>query len=182
MNEKKRVFVATVFPDSVIKEIARIQEVLGSWKFQGKLTELENLHVTLKFLGEVDSVQLEKIKQALQGVRVQLFEAKLSEAGTFNFKGKPRLAWIKVGGKGIFELQEKVDLALKELFQKEERFMSHMTIARIKYVIDPKGFQKYVSGIGVKEVSFLVDRFLLLQSELKEHGPVYTVLEMYSLN
>jgi len=48
--------------------------------------------------------------------------------------GRTRIAWIKVEGVGIWELQKRIDEALEDLFKKEERFMSHLTIARIKYV------------------------------------------------
>ena len=48
----------------------------------------------------------------------------------------------------------------------EERFMSHLTIARLKYVKDKKGFTEYVEGIGVKEIKFKVNNFKVNQSKL----------------
>jgi len=53
-NKLIRAFIAIDFPDEVVKEIARVQEVLGKRQFTGKMTEPENLHLTLKFLGEID--------------------------------------------------------------------------------------------------------------------------------
>ena len=52
-NGMIRCFICIDFPDEVIKEVARVQEELEKVKFNGKLTELENLHLTLKFLGEM---------------------------------------------------------------------------------------------------------------------------------
>lgn len=176
-----RVFIALTFEDEVIKEVARIQEILGSWKFHGKLTELENLHLTLKFLGEIDEKRLNDVRDVLKSIKEKSFEGKLDHAGVFNVKGNPKIVWIKLNGKGIFDLQKKIDEALSIYFNKEERFMSHLTIARIKYVNDKIGFKKYVENMGVKEISFKIKSFQLIKSELKPSGPVYTVLEEYSL-
>src|SRR3990167_5292147 len=131
-----RAFICVEFPSEIIKEIARVQEVLGKYKFTGKMTELENLHLTLKFLGEIDDRKLEEVKMQLSGVKVKGFEARLGDIGIFGRNGNPKIVWVKIGGKGIFELQEKVDEALKGLFKPESRFMSHATIARVKYAKD----------------------------------------------
>ncbi len=185
MEENERVhrtFIAIELPDNVIKEVARVQNILGKRKFTGKLTELENAHLTLKFLGEIDDLKLEEVMQKLREVKFEKFEARLEKAGTFNFHGMPRIVWIKVAGKGIFELQKKVDMILKECgFKEEERFMSHMTIARVKYVKDKKDFMDYVSGLKLRDVRFKVNEFKLKESELRELGPVYKDLEVYRL-
>ena len=47
-----RTFICVEMPDAVVKEVARLQELVGKKLFTGKITELENLHATLKFLGE----------------------------------------------------------------------------------------------------------------------------------
>lgn len=182
MGEKKlhRVFIAIELPDEVIKEVARVQEVLRGRKFTGKMTELENLHLTLKFLGGINSEKVEEVRRRLREIEFSEFEAKLERAGSFSFRGNPRIVWIKIGGKGIFELQKKVDEKMRECgFKVEERFMSHMTIARIKYVKDKKGFIEYVNGIGLKEIKFKVKEFKLKESELREIGPVYRDVESY---
>lgn len=53
-EEKHRTFICIDFPTEVIKEAARIQALIDKQNFTGKLTEPENLHITLKFLGEID--------------------------------------------------------------------------------------------------------------------------------
>ena len=178
-----RAFIAIDFPDEIVKEIARVQGVLGNYKFTGKVTELENLHLTLKFLGEVEEKKVEKIMERLRGMRFGEFEAKLAEIGTFSYDLNPRIVWVKVGGRGVFEMQKKIDEMMeKEGFAREERFMSHTTIARIKYAKDKKGFIEYVKNLGVKEVDFSVRSFKLMKSELREMGPVYTLLEEFILS
>lgn len=183
-EEKKstRAFICIDFPDEVIKEIARIQELLAKTKFTGKLTELENLHLTLKFLGEIDDNKIKEIKKRLSGIKFERMRLKLGKIGTFSIRGKPRIIWIKVEGKQIHDLQKKIDDALSGMFKAEERFMSHLTIARIKYVKDKKGFLESVGGIHVKPVAFDVSEFKLKKSELKPIGPVYADAEVYNCN
>jgi 2'-5' RNA ligase len=182
--EKKaltRVFICVEFPDEVIKEIARVQEVLENQKFHGKMTELENLHLTLKFLGEIDGKKIEKVKEKLKKIELKAFEAHLGEIGTFSFKENPKIVWCKICGKEVWELQEAVDNSLAGIFLKEERFMSHLTIARIRYAEDKKGFIEYVKKMKCKEIKFKVDRFFLKKSELMPSGPIYTTIEEYKL-
>ena len=181
-KELMRCFVAIEMPVAVIKEVARVQETLGNWKFTGKMTELENLHLTLKFLGEIDKEKMKKVKEELQRIEFKEFEAKLIGIGTFSNFGNPRIAWIKIGGKEVFELQKKIDEAMEKIgFKKEERFMSHMTIARIKYVKDKKGFLEHVSKIGIRGIEWDVDKFCLKKSVLEQRGPTYSDLEVYEL-
>ena len=178
-KELHRTFICVDFPDSVIEEIARVQEILGKQKFIGKMTELENMHLTLKFLGEIDSKKLEEVRERLRKINFLNMNLSLGEIGLFNYRGSPRIIWIKVNGRGIFELQKKVDEALDGLFKKEERFMSHATVARIKYVKDKKGFSEYVKGIKLKDIDFDIDKFKLNESELKRMGPFYTLIEEF---
>lgn len=178
--EKIRAFIAIDFPDAVVKEVARIGEILQGQKFVGKLTELENLHLTLKFLGEIDEGKVDEVRKVLQEIEFREFEAKLGEIGTFKHHGVPSIVWIKVGGKGIFELQSLVDAALGKVgFVREKRFMSHLTVARVKYVKAKREFVDYISGLGVKSLKWNVGSFKLMKSELKPIGPEYNLIEEF---
>jgi len=179
MEEKTRAFICIEFPESIIKEMARLQNLIEKHKFDGKLTELENLHLTLKFLGEVDNVTLEKVKERLSLVDFSEISLKLGEIGIFSHGKSPRIVWVKVLGEEVWRLQEKIDNALEDLFKKEERFMSHLTLARVKYVKDREGFTEGVRKIGVKDIEFKINRFLLKKSDLRESGPIYTTIKEF---
>lgn len=182
MEEKIRAFIAIEFPDEVVKEIARLQGLLGNRKFTGKLTELGNLHLTLKFLGEISGEKLEEVQKVLSEIKFNKFEAVLSGAGTFSYRKSPRIVWVKIGGKAIFELQAEIDSALEKIgVAKENRFMSHLTLARIKYVKDKQSFVEYVDNLRVKKIKFSVSEFYLKKSDLQISGPVYTTIEEYEL-
>lgn len=177
-----RAFIAIEFSDSVIKEVARVQELLSGVKFTGKVTELENLHLTLKFLGEIENSKIEEVKKRLAGVKFELMKLKLGKIGVFSRRGNPGIVWVKVEGTGLYELQKKIDEKLRGLFAVEERFMGHLTIARVKYVKDKKGFLEHVNGIHVKPIAFDCSEFKLKKSELKPIGPVYADLLVCSAN
>lgn len=180
--EKFRCFICIDFPDEVVKEVARVQEILQKTNFSGKLTELENLHLTLKFLGEIEENKVELVKERLRKTKFFEMELSLGEVGVFSFNRSPRIVWSKVNGKGIFELQKEIDNSLNDLFSKEERFMSHLTIARIKYVKDKIGFNNYVKNIKIKKIKFKISDFKLKKSELKSPWPVYRDLEEFRAN
>lgn len=176
-----RTFIAIDLPREAINEIKRIQDLVKKKTLvTGKFTEPENLHLTLKFLGEITEEQIEEVKKRLDEIKIPLFEGRLSELGVFspNFI---KIIWVKFGGGGVFELQKEVDDKLNGLFKPEERFMSHITIARVKYVSDKKSFLEYLSSIKIKDIKFPVKNFYLMKSELTPNGPVYSELGKYEL-
>lgn len=182
MPELVRSFICIDFPDEIIKEITRVQSELAKTKFQGKLTEPENLHLTLKFLGEVPKEVLEKVKSLLSSIKFQKLELKLGKVGVFSHRGNPRIVWIKLEGAPIFKLQKEIDKSLKDLFPKEERFMSHLTIARIKHAKDKRSFDLKIKSLTAKKLKFEIDSFRLVRSELKTLGPIYTTLADFKSN
>jgi 2'-5' RNA ligase len=181
-NKLTRCFIALELSREAINEIEEIQKLIKKKGFfYGKFTEPENLHLTLKFLGEVDDEKIEEVKKKLGEIKINKFNASLGALGFFSEKIF-RILWIKLMGKEIWELQKQVDDALSELgFRKEERFMSHITIARIKKVIDKKFLVNYVKNLRHRKIKFEVKDFCFKKSELKIDGPAYSDIEKYSL-
>lgn len=178
-----RCFVSVDVPNKVKEEIVKIQKKLP--KFKGKITEPENLHLTLKFLGENDEVKLEKVRERLSKIKFKGFEAEINSLGVFDNQRSRRfsrkiIVWLKL--ENCDELQKKVDEALSGLFEREKRFMSHLTIARVKDVKDKKLFVQELEKIRLPKISFNVDCFKLKKSVLKDKGPEYETIEKYILN
>jgi RNA 2',3'-cyclic 3'-phosphodiesterase len=182
-TEKIRCFISIDLPRDVMNSIEKLQKQIREKKlFDGKTTELENLHLTLKFLGEVDLKMIEEIKTILSKIKFKEFEVKLNGLGVFS-RDRIRIVWIKLNGKGIFDLQKQIDDKLKNLFSKEIRFMGHVTIARVRRVSNKNGFLEYIDKIKIPEIKFKVDKFYLNKSELFETGPIYKeILEVKSSN
>jgi 2'-5' RNA ligase len=176
-KNKLRCFIAIDFPREIIKEVERVQnEIKKKNIFAGKFTEGENLHLTLKFLGEIDFERIEEVKKKLAEIKFGKFMAYLGELGVFN-SDFIRIIWIHILGKQIIDLQNEIDKKMAECeFKREERFMSHLTIARVKNIKDKKIFLEKLKKVRVQNLGFLVDKLYLIKSELKEEGPVYSVL------
>jgi 2'-5' RNA ligase len=171
-----RVFISIDFPEEIISEIIKIQKNLPF--FEGKKIEKNNLHLTLKFLGEVDNKSLERIKTNLKTVFYSPFKVKLGEVGFFS-KSLIRIIWVRVFN--CESLQEQIDSSLESLFRKEKRFMGHLTIARVKRINNKKEFITNLEKIPILNKEFTVNNFKLFKSELGENGPIYTLLEEYPL-
>ena len=174
-----RVFISLKLSDEAIFEIKKIQkELASSGLFFGKLTEAENLHLTLKFLGDIDEEKVQEVIKRLRSVKISKFNLRLGSVGVFR-EHVLRIIWVCL--LGAEELQRKIDMALEGLFKKEERFMSHLTIARIKKVSDKKKLFNSLEKIKIKEVEFEATTFDLMESELFQHGPRYRIIEEFSL-
>lgn len=180
-NKKIRCFIALNFPEEILEKIEKIQKFLGEKKiFNGRFTDKKNLHLTLKFLGEISEEMISKVKERLKEMEFKNFESCLGEIGIF-FPEFIKIIWIKISGKSVVDLQNAIDEALKDLFEKEKRFMSHLTIARVKNVRDKELFLREVDKIHFENAGFKVSEFYLIKSELTQNGPIYEILEKFSL-
>ncbi len=171
-----RCFIA-VEPDAELKE--KIFNYAKKLRGFLKLVEKENLHITLKFLGEIENVkEVAKALEALQGFGS--FEVKLRGAGAFPSKNRARVVWIGVESPRLIELQKTVDSLLEALgFVKEVNYVPHLTIARIKGQSNARGFIEEFENFEFG--SFEVRELKLKQSILTPRGPVYRDLKVVVL-
>jgi len=179
---KIRAFVAIDIPESLKKEIKKIQEKL--LEFKGKITETENLHLTLKFLGWISEETIGEIKKRLRKIRFNQFNTKIDSIGIFdNTKHgdytRQIVVWLHLTN--TEQLQKEIDLVLSPLFEKERRFMSHLTIARVKDAGNKKEFFSHLKKIKIKPLDFAIKNFRLKKSVLKREGPRYETIEEYPL-
>ena len=168
-----RTFIAIEIPEKIKKEIVKIQNYLP--EFKGKKTEFENLHLTLKFLGEVDEKKIEEVKKKLREVKLNSFESEIKDIGMFS----ERIVWL--GITNCEELQKEIDESLSDLFEMEERFMGHLTIARINEIKHKKRFTEEIKKIKISEMKFVVKNFNLKKSKLGRPKPIYEDIGVYNL-
>ncbi len=172
-----RAFISVDISKEVKEEIGRIQDKLP--KFFGKRTEFENLHLTLKFLGEVDEKRIVEVKKNLRKIEFESFDSKIDLIGVFSEKFI-RIIWLHLDN--CEKLQKQVDEKLRNLFEIEKRFMSHLTVARVKKIENKYKFLKELKELKIPKIKFKVESFELKKSTLTEHGPIYETLEKYNLN
>lgn len=158
-----RCFIAIGISDEAKKEIKRIQDSLNSLKdAKMKLVEPENLHMTLEFLGELEDFKVNKCKEALKEIEFPKFMAHLGNAGVFPSESYIRVAWVSLEPQEtIKRLHEKIHGSLKNIAGLDERFESHITLARIKFVEDRQEFAEKLKSQKIKQIEFLADSFAL---------------------
>jgi 2'-5' RNA ligase len=179
-KEFKRCFIAINFHDNIIDEIIRIQKIIQKEDvFIGKFTENDNLHLTMKFLGEIDEDKITKIKESLKKIKFKRFECSLEKLGVFSME-TPRIIWIKIKGE-IYNFCKEVDECLSDIFEKEKRFMGHITLARIKKIYNKKKLYEVLNKIKIEKLKISVEEFSLMESKLTERGAEYKEIEKYKL-
>mgnify|MGYP001600491056 FL=1 len=177
-----RLFVAVDVTDEVKGFIYEIQKEFNGSGARINFVAKKNLHITLKFLGNVDEKEIGKIKERLSAIKFRKFALSLSHIGVFPDDGNLRVIWIGfIPEENVIELQKSVDESLIGFGKQETRFASHLTIGRIKSVKDKKSFLNTISNINIKDINFCVDNFTLYRSILTKDGPKYKALESYIL-
>jgi len=143
----------------------------------------DNLHLTLRFVGEVERPVADDLAAALALIRSPLFDLRITGVGQFSRRGGGTL-WAGVEPRDLVAaLAAKVDRVCVSVGLKPERraFHPHVTLAR--YGRDggaaARAFVERTRGLG--SAPFAVDRFILFESRLSRHGAQYDAVAVYSL-
>jgi 2'-5' RNA ligase len=144
-----------------------------------------NLHLTLKFLGDVSPSKVERLQQRLlsEAVNYQPFDLQVGGLGSFPSPKRPRVIWIGIQAPpGLASLRDSIESAVEGLgFPREGRsFSPHLTIGRVNQRASGADQQRLAVALKTTKVgplgTALVEAVLLFKSELKSGGPVYTKL------
>ena len=183
-----RVFVAVDIGDAVRREVTRVVSSLT-----GKLEAVKTppkvvwvkasaLHVTVKFLGEVEPLEVERLKELLAPpIPIAPFELVWRGIGTFPSAKNPRALWLGVtnGAAPLAEVEAEVSrrLAGESAVELDDRaFLPHLTLGRVKMAGAGVDWPKILKSVEVKHVTSVVDRVTLYRSQLSQFGPNYTGL------
>ncbi len=181
-----RLFVAVELPANVRKRLADVaSELRGMGLERLRWVKPENIHITLKFLGETPAERRPEIEDALRAAAdgVASHELTLGELGKFGGRRNPRVLWVDVRGDvdALKALQKRVDEEIAPLgFPRDERpFAAHLTLARVpqelaKQVARP--LSEAIEAVKVSEAAIPVREVVLMSSDLRPDGPVYTRL------
>lgn len=177
-----RLFAAITPPETVRRELATLAEPIGgiSW------TPVDNLHLTLRFIGETTDEQLARLEAALARVRVESFILPVAGVGTFPPRGRPKLLWVGLGRAHtrLFQLRQRVDDALLtvSLDLDVRHFHPHCTLGRLREDLDEKALARFLRrNAGFEAPPFRVDSFELYASEPHPTGPSYALVRRFPL-
>jgi 2'-5' RNA ligase len=184
MTKKTRTFVAVELSPAVRAEAVRLVDSLRPAGGDAKWVEAQNMHLTLKFLGDVREEALADACRVVTKAAVdfQPFDIKLSGAGAFPDLRRPRTLWIGVtqGQLELVRLQTAIERALaKRGFPKENRdFFPHLTIGRIRETGPPMGelVQRIQTHADFAAGCSPVREVVVFASHLSSSGPTYEPL------
>ena len=188
MNQPIRCFIAIEIPETIQNQLARIQGTLRKQIQKASWVKPSNIHLTLKFLGDVDPEDLEFIGEAIEGAVIhhRSFSLRIGGLGAFPNFARPRVLWtgVKVGGERVSALAQDINVALTDCgFSLDTKtFNPHLTIARLKARIDLRPFtNQYRQYDRIDGAEMSVNTISLIQSQLHPTGAIYSTLQSYSL-
>jgi len=182
-----RTFIAVDIPQNIKMELDKLIVGLRSLAPDIRWVRASNLHITLRFLGEIpqDSIaSLEKsIEESIKDTNK--FNISLTGIGGFPNLRRPRVIWVGVGdgNEKLMELADRVESACRSagFGQADKPFSSHLTIGRVKY---PGGLERLISNIEKSDfstASFEIPEAIIFKSDLLPSGPKYTRMAAISL-
>jgi len=175
-----RLFIAVPI-DDINKEIIykSINNKINLYK--AKWVEKENLHITLKFLGEVNQNKIKLINEKLNTLAnyTKINSFFFTNLGGFPSDVYMRILFFNIKNKEmLYALSEKINKELEEFgFSATDKFIPHLTIARFKNPVRSPKFD-FNNNLNLYQ-SFT--RFLLMESKLKANGPDYSIISEYLL-
>jgi RNA 2',3'-cyclic 3'-phosphodiesterase len=180
-----RLFIAIQIPQDIRASIGSLLSEFRSIDPQMKWVRAENLHVTLKFLGETDSSKLKAIENSLSTVHfLQPVTLNFSGLGFFPNAKHPSVVWGGVQpSPNLRALAGEIDSQMASLgFPKEHRvFTPHLTLARLgKRALPRKLADEFVHGSSRQFGTFTAREFHLRESKLKSTGAEYTTVHAFS--
>jgi RNA 2',3'-cyclic 3'-phosphodiesterase len=175
-----RLFVAIRPPRPIREQLLGIMGGIRGARWQSD----DQLHLTLRFIGEVDRHLAEDVHAALGAIHHPSFEISVNGIGSFERRGQAEALWAGVmPHEPLKTLHNKVDQAVARVGVPPDRrtYLPHITLARLNRASGPIAGLLEENG-GVASAPFPVDAFQLYESQLTPEGAVYSVVERYALD
>lgn len=181
-----RAFLAIDIDDDLKPKINKIIRELKGIDTRIKYVELINMHLTLKFFGEIDTEGLELLEDTIQNVVSDFkpFNIKIKGTGSFPNKNHIKVIWVGIEEDELIkDLHDKLDKEFTRLgFDKDKKFSTHLTIGRMKSAKNKnqvKGVLEEFNDFDIGEMN--VDKITLKKSTLTPSGPVYEDIKIFEL-
>lgn len=188
METRIRTFIALKLAADVIEQAAQIQSAISARGLRLRWVKPHNLHLTLKFLGDIRPEDVPGVGLALNRATEQTTSIALTTQGLGFFPGirKPRVFWIGLGGQidRLHCLHARIEDQLQSIgFARDKRgFKAHLTLARFRENIPEKELVQMIEALGnFDPIAFTADHLIFYKSDLKPRGAVYTPLAEFLL-
>jgi len=182
-----RAFIAIEFPqhiqDAVEKQTARLRQTLGNEII--RWVPWQNMHLTLKFLGDIAASHVDFLKQMLarEAVSHPQFDLQISGLGSYPTSRRPRVLWAGLHTPAdLISLQRSIEAGTTRLGyeQEEHAFSPHLTLGRVRQTTSPAEMQKVRNALDTIQLGNIgtarVDSIHLFKSDRLPSGSIYTKL------
>lgn len=175
-----RLFVAITLPEAVRERLAGLAGGIPGARWM----DADQMHLTLRFIGDVNGAAFDDSRLALGGVRAPAFDLVLNGAGHFGNRRRVRTVWAGVAANpALVHLNGRVEAALVNagLAPEPRRFSPHVTLARLRHAPAGRVAAFLAAHALLHEGPIAVRRFQLFSSQLSRTGAIYHVEEEYEL-
>lgn len=181
-----RAFLAIDLDDDLKPKINRIIKEFKKTDARIKYVELTNLHLTLKFFGDIDTDGLDLLEEAISNVVSQFdsFKIKIKGCGAFPNTNRIKVIWVGIDDDAIIkDLHDSLDKEFVRLgFDEDRKFSTHLTIGRMKSAKSKNKVKSTIEEFGDVEVGEMeVTHITLKKSTLTPAGPIYEDLRIFEL-
>jgi len=173
-----RLFTALEVPDKTAACLAPVQQGLHSARWVAR----QNLHVTLRFIGSVNERVADEVDDALTSLKAKPFTLQATHLGSFGDSKNARSVWA---GLAPSEPLNHLNAKIERLFQQlglaadKRKYMPHITLGRVRDISNGD-VAKWIEGAGKLDCApFEVTRLVLLSSQTRAEGAVYTPERYY---
>ncbi|MCK5098640.1 MAG: RNA 2',3'-cyclic phosphodiesterase [Desulfobacteraceae bacterium] len=186
-NEIIRAFIAICFPEKVILHLRKLQTLLKSYKIRASWPNPSNMHLTLKFLGDIPSSRIQVINTCINRTVLDFkkeserLSLSVKKIGVFPTAKKPRVIWTGIQGQTsrLEMIHSLLDANLGEKgFKKEKKaFSPHITLCRLKQSVSEKRITQILQNhADIESEAFFIKEITLFKSQLTSSGAVHTKL------
>ena len=181
-EETVRTFICIEIPETIKGRIDSLQHELRRLGAQVSWTRPSNIHLTIKFLGDVPATRIEDVKGAVERATAgrTAFEIEVGGTGCFPAPRNPRVLWVGLTSIPIplRELHSAIESELaREGFPREEkRFSPHLTIGRVRNPQNAGRLAEELIRRGIESESFRAGEIIVMRSDLNPSGSIYTPL------
>lgn len=184
-----RSFLAIEIDNDLIPKIANVQNSFKKTNTNIKYVSTENMHLTLKFFGNIEEEMVEDISLIIQKVisNYSSFDLAIENCGSFPNENNIKVLWLGIANSEnnkIANLQKDLDKEFKKLgFKKEKNFISHLTIGRVKNSKNKAEIKNKIAKFkDIKIGKMTVNKISLKKSTLTSNGPIYEDINVFNLN